>query len=137
MYTKIINVNALGYRNHFPFNAGFAFVTTESQMSFRICGASKKHDVIFSSDKIENVAEMKKIINQFYDPRRSSDSAFVDGSELMICEDQDMATDDEDWSIAEGDAYDGEFVKSFSQALLITLSFVARISSNKFCSILS
>lgn len=43
---------------------------------------------------------MKRLINQFYDPRRSNDSAFVDGNELMICEDQDIA-DFEDWVVTD------------------------------------
>lgn len=56
----------------------------------------------FSSANIESISEIKKIINQFYDPRRSGDSAFVDGNELMICEDQDTATDDdEDWVMSD------------------------------------
>lgn len=54
--------------------------------------------MIFSSNNIESIAEMKRLINQFYDPRRSNDSAFVEGNELMICEDQDGITaEDEDW----------------------------------------
>jgi RhoGEF domain len=107
MYTKVINENSLGYRNHFPFDTSCSFDTKESPVSIRVCGPSKKHDVIISSDNIESIAEMKKLINQFYDPRRSGDSAFVDGNELMICEDQDIPTDDDDgddedeWLIAE------------------------------------
>jgi RhoGEF domain len=106
MYTKVINENSLGYRNHFPFDTSCSFDTKESPVSIRVCGRNKKHDVIISSENIESIAEMKKLINQFYDPRRSGDSAFVDGNELMSCEDQDIPTDedgeDEDeWLLAE------------------------------------
>lgn len=93
----------LGYRNHFLFMSGIAFVTRESQVYFRITSGNKKHEVVFSSDKIESIAEMRKLINVYYDPRRSGDSAFVDGSELMISEDQEMVSDDEDWIVAEDD----------------------------------
>lgn len=103
LYTKIINGNMLGYRNHFPFMSGFAFVTRESQVYFRIFGGDKKHEVVFSSDKIESIAEMRKLINVYYDPRRSGDSAFADGSELMVT-DQEMVTDDEDWVVAGQDS---------------------------------
>lgn len=95
MYTKIVHDGTLGYRNHFLFNSGIGFFTKESQVSFRISGANKKQDVIFSSDNIENIAEMKKLVNQFYDPRRSGDSAFVEGNELMI------TSDDEDWLLTD------------------------------------
>lgn len=69
----------------------------------RISGGNKKHDVLFSSDNIENIAQIKKLIQMFYDPRRSGDSAFVDGStnELMISEDQEMMSEDEDWIVTE------------------------------------
>lgn len=101
----MISDNTLGYRNHFPFASGFAFDTKESQVSFRVCGVRKKQDVIFSSDNIESIASMKMLINKFYDPRRSADSAFVEGNELMICEDQDITTDDdEEWVVAECDS---------------------------------
>lgn len=100
LYTKIINESTLGYRTHFAFNAGFAFITDGSQVSFRVSGVKKKHDVDFSSDNIESIVEMKKLINQFYDPRRSADSAFVDGHELMITENEEL-TDDEDWVVTD------------------------------------
>lgn len=45
---------------------------------------------------------MKKLINQFYDPRQSNDSAFVDGNELMIFEDQDNIAGDESWIMTDG-----------------------------------
>lgn len=95
LYTRIINNHALSYRNHFNFNSNFAFLTRESQMSIRITdNMHKKYDILLSSENIKIVAEMKKLINQFYDPRRSSDSAFVDSAhELMISE---VLTDDED-----------------------------------------
>lgn len=103
LYTKMINDNVLGYRNHFPFAPGITFNMKESQVSFRVGGSvSKKQDVIFSSDNIESIASIKMLINQFYDHRRSSDFSYVDGNELMICEDQDITTDDdEDWIVAE------------------------------------
>lgn len=97
LYTKMINSSTLGYRNHFSFEKGFAFCTQESHVSFRISGVSKKHDVVFSSDNIEAIVEMKKLISQFYDPRRSSDSA------ISISDDQEMFTDDEnDWVMEDG-----------------------------------
>lgn len=95
LYTKIISDSSLGYRSHYPFNGSFAFVMNESLSSIRVTGSVKrKFDVEFSSENIENIAEIKKAINLFYDPRRSTDSAFTE--ELMIIENQDM-TDDEDW----------------------------------------
>lgn len=100
MYTKMINSSTLGYRNHFCFDKGFAFHTQECQVSIRITGISRKHDVIFSTDSIEAIVEIKKLINQFYDPRRSSDSAF---SSLQISEDREMLTDDDsDWVMEDG-----------------------------------
>lgn len=118
MYTKVISENSLGYRNHFTFGAQCSFDTKESPVSIRVCGVNKKHDVILSSDNIESIAEMKKLINQFYDPRCSADSAFVDGNELMICEDQDITTDDEDeWLLAEYGANQINPGKHLHQAL--------------------
>lgn len=94
LYARIIGNFALSYRNHFKFNSKFAFLTNEDQLSIRITdNMQKKHDILLSSLSVEIVAEMKKLINQFYDPRRSNDSAFVDVHELMISEDDD---DDED-----------------------------------------
>lgn len=63
-------------------------------MSIKITDSlHKKSDILMSSDKREIIDEMKSLINQFYDPRKSSDSAcFVDGHELMINE---FLTDDE------------------------------------------
>lgn len=89
------------------FNSGVGFNTKESNVSFRVNEANKKHDVIFSSDNIENVAEMKKLIMQFHDPRRSIDSAFADGNDdpntaMMITEDAAMVEDG--WVFAECDA---------------------------------
>lgn len=101
LYTRVVKDNALGYRNHFMFNSGVGF-NTESQVSFRVSKANKKHDVIFSSDNIESIAEMKKLIRRFHDPRNSNDSAFVDGNELMITEEAAVAEDD--WVLAECDA---------------------------------
>lgn len=75
-------------------------------MSIRITdNMQKKHDIRMSSQTLEIVVEMKKLINQFYDPRRSNDSAFVDVHELMISEE---LTDDED----DVDAADGELARS-------------------------
>lgn len=97
MYTKLINNTTLGYRNHFGFNKSFTFVTQESHVSFRVINSSGKSEVIFSSDNIEAVVEMKKLIRQFYEP---SDSAF---SSLPVSEDCEMFTDDEDeWVIEDG-----------------------------------
>lgn len=101
LYTRVIKDDSLGYRNHFMFNSGFGFNTRDSQVSIRINGPSKKHDVIFSSDNIESIAEMKKLIKQFHDPRRSNDSAFIDYGELMITEE---AMSDDDWVLADCDA---------------------------------
>lgn len=73
-------------------------------MSFRVSGVNKKLDVVFSSDNMESIVEIKKVINRFYDPRCSGDSAFVDGShELMIFEEDPCLTsdEDEDWVVAE------------------------------------
>lgn len=96
LYTKIITDSSLGYRSHYPFNGSFAFVMNESLSSIRVTGGvKKKFDVEFSSENIENIAEIKKAINQFYDPRRSTDSAFTEEL-LLITEEHDM-TDDEDW----------------------------------------
>lgn len=75
-------------------------------MSIRITdNMQKKHDIRLSSQTLEIVVEMKKLINQFYDPRRSNDSAFVDVHELMISEE---LTDDEDDEDADG----GELARS-------------------------
>lgn len=109
LYTKMINENSLGYRNHFSFTSGFAFNTKDSQMSFRVCGINKKVDVVFSSDNMESIVEMKKLINRFYDPRRSGDSAFVDGCNELLISEEDLcltSDEDEDWVVAEsvGDA---------------------------------
>ncbi|CRK96804.1 CLUMA_CG009904, isoform A [Clunio marinus] len=109
LYTKVINNNVLGYRNHFFFGASFSFVRDDRD-KFKIGGVSKKHDVTFSSDNIESIAEIKKIIDQLHNPRRSGDSAFVEGSELMISEDQDILTtdddndEDEEWVVTESQA---------------------------------
>lgn len=105
LYTKIMSESTLGYRNHFLFASRYAFITNDSLRSFRICGDSKKYDVIFSSDNIERIASMKKLINQFYDQRRSADSAFIDGSENMICDYQQTSTDeeDDDWMVVENE----------------------------------
>lgn len=101
LYTKIVDGNLLGYRDHFRFISGIS-LNLESQVSFRISSGSKKDEVVFSSGNIESISEMKKLISRFYDPRRSADSAFVDGNELMIIEDQDMSQiDDEEWVVAE------------------------------------
>lgn len=100
LYTKFSGCGSLRYRDHFAFKT--AFITQESHVSIRVSGPNKKQDVVFSSDNIDRIANMKKHINQFYDPRQSGDSAFVDGNELMICEDQDVMTDDdEDWTVTE------------------------------------
>lgn len=109
LYTRIIGShgsNALSYRHHFNFVSNFAFLTNEDQMSIRITDTmQKRHDIRMSSQTLEIVVEMKKLINQFYDLRRSNDSAFVDVHELMISEE---LTDDED----DEDAADGELARS-------------------------
>lgn len=95
LYTKVINESSSGYRSHYPFNGSFAFIMNESILSIRVTGSvKKKFDVEFTSENLESISEMKKAINQFYDPRRSADSAFTE--ELMIIEDQHL-TDDDDW----------------------------------------
>lgn len=125
LYTRIINNHALSYRNHFNFHSNFAFLTRETQTSIRITdNMHKKNDILLSSEDIEIVAEMKKLINQFYDPRRSSDSAFVDAHELMISE---VLTDDEDddvgndWVTTNADEFASETANStlskFNQTL--------------------
>lgn len=95
LYTKIISESSLGYRSHYLFNGSFAFIMNESLLSIRVTGSvKKKFDVEFTSESLESISEIKKAINQFYDPRRSTDSAFTE--ELMIIEDQHL-TDEEDW----------------------------------------
>lgn len=90
MYTKLINNTTLGYRNHFGFNKGFGFYTQESHVSLRVTNNSGKNEVTFSSDNIEAIVEMKKLITQFYEP---SDSTF---SSVPLAGDYEMFTDDED-----------------------------------------
>lgn len=73
-------------------------------MSIKVCGVNKKQDVIFSSDNIESIAVIKKLVNNYYGPRRSADSAFVDGHELLtITEEQEFMSEDDEWVVSECD----------------------------------
>lgn len=97
LYTRVIKDNAIGYRNHFMFNSCFGFNIKDSQVSIRVNTTNKRNDVIFSSDNIESIAEIKKLIKQFHDPRRSNDSAFVDGNGTG------NETDDGEWALVDHD----------------------------------
>lgn len=135
LYAKIISDATLGYRNHFSFGSGSSFDTKDSQVSFRVCGASKKQDVIFSCDNIESIANIKTLINQFCD-QRCYDSSFLGDQELNICEDTNITTDDEDdWIVAECDT---EFVNLGKKQLCnFLIDFLKQLYFQiKLCSLL-
>jgi hypothetical protein len=86
MYTKILNQKyngtlALSYRDHFVFNANIS-ISLKSSKSMLIIGDTVSNRYIsLTCEDYDQVLELHSVIKSLYDPRHSSDSAFVEGSE--------------------------------------------------------
>jgi hypothetical protein len=64
----------------------------ESRFAFRVTDGNRNNDVLFFSfDNPDIISSAKKIIKQFYDPRRSTDSAI---SSLSNVDELEMFSDD-------------------------------------------
>lgn len=80
IYTKIIDKGTLGFRDSFHFNANFFLNDGKSKHQLQVGDMISNRFVTFSSDQIDTMIELKRLIRQFYDPRTSGDSAL--GSEV-------------------------------------------------------
>ena len=98
LYTKMISNISLAYRNHFSFTTGFSFMLQESRYAFRVSDGNRSNDVLFFSfENVDAVSDVKKLIGQYYDPRRSNDSAFSSMPAPEECE--TTSDDDSEWEI--------------------------------------
>ena len=118
LYTKMISNISLTYRNHFSFTAGFSFMLQESRYAFRVSDGNRTNDVIFFSfENVDAVSDAKKIIGQFYDPRRSNDSAF---SSMPATEESEIISDDDsEWEIEDTDETLGKKIHELFKCFLI------------------
>lgn len=104
MYTKVHDGTALGYRDHFTFGPNISINLKEAEEMVTIGDTLNNKYVSFTSESYESLIEFYRLIKTFYDPRKSGDSAFVDGSEINFPSTTSLhdinnknLTDDEDW----------------------------------------